>query len=659
MNLKQLLEAQVTEALQASGAMDSSALVKQASKPEFGHYQANGIMGAAKRQGMKPRDLASATLKQLHNASGPDSDGKTSAARVAVPFAVSGDADITQPENQGAINADTQVMADAELDADNTGTSIMANAELDADNTDTPVMADAELDADNTGTSIMADAEIAGPGFINITLRPTFIASCLMDLARDERLGVATQAPETIVIDYSSPNLAKEMHIGHLRSTAIGDAAVRILEFLGHDVVRINHVGDWGTQFGSLLAYMNKLTTEGEALATELKDLEAFYQSASQLFKTDEAFAREARQFVVRLQGGDPDCIKLWQEFINESLDHCDAIYQRLGISLTRQDVKAESFYNDELASTVKLLEQQGLVTLSNGAKCIFLPEFTGKDDEPLPAIVQKSDGGYPYFATDLASLRHRFNDLHADRALYFIDARQTLHMRQLFAIGKAAGFINDQEFRHIPFGSILNKAGKPYKTREGNAVKLADVVDEAVNRAAQLVAEKNPDLPDERRQDIAEAVGTGAIKYAELSKNRSTDYIFDWDTMLSFEGDTAPYLQYAYTRIRSIFRRSGMDPAALSNIKPALHEAQEINLAIKLLQYPEALEAAVEDYQANILTSYLFELAGIFMGFYENCPVLKAEGDRQKTRLLLCRLTADILRHGLDLLGIKTPEQM
>ena len=608
MNLKQTLENRITDALGKAGAKDAPAVVKQASKPEFGHYQANGVMGAAKSLGKNPRDLANEALKHLQPAPNPD-DGAESANTTNKPKAK------TKPK------ANT-----------NTTATDITNA---------------------------ASMEIAGPGFINITLKPDYIAARLQEVAKDRRLGVASQVQETILVDYSSPNLAKEMHIGHLRSTAIGDAAVRILEFLGHQVVRINHVGDWGAQFGSLLAYMDKLATGGETLATELKDLEAFYQSASHLFKTDETFAAEARERVVRLQGGDPDCLKLWQQFINESLDHCDAIYQRLNISLTRKDVMAESGYNDDLASTLTLLEENGLVTESDGAKCIFLPEFTGKDGEMTPAIVQKSDGGYPYMATDIASLRHRVGTLNADRALYFVDARQSLHLRQLFSIGRAAGILGEQDFRHIPFGTILNKEGKPFKTREGNAVKLADVIDESVSRAAKLVAEKNPDLPDATRQQISEVVGTGAIKYAELSKNRVTDYIFDWDTMLSFEGDTAPYLQYAYTRIRSIFRRAAVDPASLDDSPLALNDPEEISLAVKLLQYPEALEAVVEDYQANILTSYLFELAGIFMGFYETCPVLKAEDDLRQSRLLLCRLTADILQHGLDLLGIKTVEQM
>lgn len=577
MNLKQFLDDRICAALEGVGAPGSPAVVKQASKPEFGHYQANGVMGAAKKLKARPAELAALLTGKL----------------------------------------------------------------------------------DLTG---VAATEVAGPGFINITLSPAFIASALQETAQDARLGVAAATPETIVVDYSSPNLAKEMHIGHLRSTAIGDAAVRILEFLGHNVIRANHVGDWGAQFGSLLAYMNRLSPAGETLATELKDLEAFYRSASQLFKNDEAFAAQARQYVVRLQSGDAGCLALWRQFINESLNHCDAVYRRLGISLAREDVMAESAYNDGLPDVISRLREKGLITESDGALCVFLPEFTGKDGEALPAIVRKSDGGYPYMATDLAAVRHRTEKLRADRALYFVDGRQSLHLKQLFAVSRAAGLLGDQDFRHVAFGAILNKAGKPFKTREGDAVKLADVADEAVSRAARLVAEKNPHLAEGERQEIAEVVGIGAIKYAELSKNRATDYIFDWDTMLSFEGNTAPYLQYAYTRIRSIFRRAGIEPeppGMEQGDELTLTEPAELTLAVKILQYPETIEAVIDDYQANMLTNYLFELAGMFMSFYEACPVLKAGDGARQSRLLLCRLTADVLKHGLSLLGIGTVERM
>lgn len=576
MNLKKYLDKQIESCLAAVGAAGAPAVVRQSGKPEFGHYQVNGVMGAAKKIGSDPRALASQTLETL-------------------------------PEDMHNLGA----------------------------------------------------FEIAGPGFINITLNPGFITDQLTIMAKDERLGVAEQDSERILVDYSSPNLAKEMHIGHLRSTSIGDAHVKVLEFLGHEVIRANHVGDWGAQFGSLLAYMDKLETEGKPLATELTDLEIFYQKASELFKSDEPFAATAREFVVRLQSGDEKCRDLWQRFIGESITHCQAIYDLLGISLTPADVKPESAYNDDLAGVISSLEEQGMLEISDGAKCVFLPEFTGKDGDPLPAIVQKSDGGFPYMATDLAAARYRGQELNVNRAIYFVDGRQGLHFQQLYAISRSAGFINsEQEFRHVAFGAILNKEGKPYKTRDGGAVKLADVVDEAITRALTLVGDKNTDLDDEDRQRIAHVVGVGAIKYAELSKNRTTDYIFDWDTMLSFDGDTAPYLQYAYTRIRSIFRRAE-EGANLDNASFLLQEPAELALAMKLLQYPEAVEGVTEDYQANILCKYLFELSGHFMAFYESCPVLKAEDETRASRLKLCDVSARTLKHGLGLLGIETVEQM
>ena len=578
MNLKKYLDKEFENGLRSLGATDGRAAVKQASKPAFGHYQVNGVMGAAKKRKSNPRELAQSLLDLIE-----DSKELTGVARY----------------------------------------------------------------------------EIAGPGFINITLMPEFIQAELTRNAQDSRLGIPLETARKVLVDYSSPNLAKEMHIGHLRSTAIGDANVRILEFLGHDVVRANHVGDWGAQFGSLLAYMDQLEQTEEALTTELKDLEVFYQRASELFKTDEKFATRAREFVVRLQSGDAKCLELWERFIKESIRHCQAIYDLLDISLTGDDVRAESAYNNVLGSTIEKLEAKGLVEISDGAKCVFMDEFTGKDDKPLPAIVQKSDGGYPYMATDLAAAEYRGHTLCVDEALYFVDGRQSLHLSQLYAIARAAGFIKEnQVFSHIPFGTILNKEGTPFKTRDGGAVKLADVADEAIERALKLVSEKNPDLTEEDRNHIARVVGIGAIKYAELSKNRTTDYIFDWDTMLSFEGNTAPYLQYAYTRIMSIFRRAGLDSGDI-NSPFDLREPDEIALATKLLQYPEAVESVVEDYQANILCNYLFDLSQHFMTFYESCPVLKAENEMRGSRLRLCDVSAKTLKHGLGLLGIQTVEQM
>jgi len=574
MNLKQHLDAIISEAMNTVGIASASAIVKQAQRAEFGQYQANGIMSAAKKLKTNPSELAQKVVDQLIEET------------------------------------------------------------------------DFEL-------------EIAGPGFINITLTNEFLGESLQNVYTDSQLGINKISSKSFVVDYSSPNLAKEMHIGHLRPTTIGDAAVRILEFLGHKVTRANHVGDWGAQFGSLLAYMDSISEEGVRLSSELKDLEAFYRKASELFRNDEAFAIKARSYVVRLQQGDETCLALWREFIAESVKHCQAIYDKLNITLTPNDIMAESAYNDALPLLVEDLTEQSLLVESDGAKCVFLDEFKGKDDKPLPAIIQKSDGGYPYMATDLAAVRYRAQELNVDEALYFVGAQQQLHLRQVFAVADAAGYIsNEQKFRHLAFGWVLKADGTPFKTRDGADVKLADVLDEGINRAYQMVVKKNSGLSEEDKRNVARVVGIGAIKYAELSKNRITDYIFDWDSMLSFEGNTAPYLQYAYTRIRSIFRRENINASELTG-EFSLSEPAEIQLAVKLLQFNEAINGVIEDYQANILCNYLFELAGVFMSFYEKCPVLKTEEPIRSGRLLLCDLTAKTLHQGLNLLGIETIEQM
>ena len=574
MNIKKVLDQSITRALQLAGASDSSAVIKQSQKAEFGQYQANGVMGAAKKLKMNPRELAAQVIEALD-----------------LPLA--------------------------------------------------------------------EKVEIAGPGFINIHLDAQAVAEALSKLHTDSMLGIEKPPRQSYVIDYSAPNLAKEMHIGHLRSTTMGDAAARVLDFLGHDVTRANHVGDWGAQFGSLLAYMDQLEQSGEILSTELKDLEVFYKKASALFKSDEEFAIRARAYVVRLQSGDDRCLELWQQFITESINHCQGVYDKLNITLTRQDIKAESSYNDDLAVVVSELKDKGLLEISDGAKCVFLDEFKGRDDKPLPAIVQKSDGGYPYLASDIAALRYRSQTLDADNALYFIDARQKLHMRQLFAVSKAAGYLTQSKvFKHLPFGVILKDDGTPFKTRDGADVKLIDVIDEAIERAFQLVTSKNPDLDETIRQNISEVVGVGAIKYAELSKNRTTDYIFDWDTMLSFEGNTAPYLQYAYTRIRSIFRRAEIDSTSLDS-KIVLQHPVEFALAVKLLQFPEAIDSVTDDFQANVLCNYLFEVSGQFMSFYEACPILNQDDEIKNSRLIIADITSKILKQGLELLGIQTVEKM
>jgi arginyl-tRNA synthetase len=580
MNLKEQLDQHISIALdQALRELELegeySAVVKQAGRPEFGDYQANGIMSAAKQNRVNPRELAETTLKFINL------------------------------------------------------------------------------------TDMAAKLEVAGPGFINIHLRNDFLAGELARMLDDERLCIETLEPETVVIDYSSPNLAKEMHIGHLRSTTIGDAIARILEFLGHNVIRANHMGDWGAQFGSLLAYMDQLSNDTDSLSQELADLELFYQEASKQFREDPAFAQRAREFVVKLQARDPKCIDLWEKFIKESVSHCQSIYDELNISLTLEDVYGESFYNDLLAEVVNDLSSANLLTESDGAQCVFLDEFTGKDGAPLPAIIRKSDGGYPYMATDLAAIKYRSETLKADRAYYFIDARQSLHLRQLFAVARAAGYISPrQDFRHLPNGTIMSEDGKPFKTRTGGAVKLADVLTEAKSRAFDLVSTKNADLDEKSRTSIAAVVGIGAVKYAELSKNRNSDYVFSWDAMLSFEGNTAPYLLYAITRILSIFKRAGVEPPQLQG-EIAIFEPAEKSLALKLLQFPEVIDAVAADCLPNLLCSYLFELSGQFMSFYESCPVLKAEDKTRTSRLLMCSATANTLSKGLELLGIETVEQM
>jgi arginyl-tRNA synthetase len=361
----------------------------------------------------------------------------------------------------------------------------------------------------------------------------------------------------------------------------------------------------------------------------------------------------------VKLQGGDPKCIELWGQFIGESVGHCQSIYDALNISLTPDDIYGESFYNDLLGEVINDLSTAGLLTESDGAQCVFLDEFKGKDGAPLPAIVRKSDGGYPYMATDLAAIKYRSETLKVDRAYYFIDTRQSLHLRQLFAVAKAAGYISpDQEFRHLPNGTIMGEDGKPFKTRTGGAVKLADVLTEAKSRALELVSSKNEELDEQSRKSIARVVGIGAVKYAELSKNRNSDYIFNWDAMLSFEGNTAPYLLYAITRIFSIFRRAGIDPSQIAGAI-VLSEPEEKTLAMKLLQFPEVIQGVVTDCLPNLLCNYLFELSGQFMSFYEACPVLNAVDETRTSRLLLCLATANTLRKGLELLGIETVEQM
>ena len=507
---------------------------------------------------------------------------------------------------------------------------------------------------------VASQVEAAGPGFINITLRDEWLAGALTAAARDPRLGVdAVARPQTVVVDYSGPNLAKEMHIGHLRSTIIGDAVVRALEFLGHRVIRQNHVGDWGTQFGMLIAHMAELEAPHDRLAAELADLERFYRQAKQRYDTDPQFAARARRYVVRLQSGDAECLSLWRAFIDESMRHCEQIYRRLGVTLEREHAMPESAYNDDLPAVVAELAAAGLAVDSDGAMCVFLPEFKGKDGEPLPLIVQKSDGGYLYATTDLAAVRYRVRVLRAERVLYLVDARQQLHFRQVFAAARAAGWVPAQtRLEHLPFGTMMGPDGKPFRTRTGGTIKLAELLEEAEQRAFALVTEKNAALDEAARTRIARAVGIGAVKYSDLAKNRIGDYAFDWDTMLALDGNTAPYLQYAYARVRSIFRRESL-AAIAGEAEIRVAEPAERRLALQLIRLEETLLAVAADGTPHVLCGYLFELAGAFMSFYETCPVLKALPATRASRLSLCMLTASTMRLGLDLLGIDVLDQM
>ena len=505
--------------------------------------------------------------------------------------------------------------------------------------------------------SLIDRLEIGGPGFINIYLSDKEIKQRATRAIQEPTLLIpSAEVPIKVAVDYSSPNLAKEMHVGHLRGTIIGDAIVRVLERRGHTVIRQNHVGDWGTQFGMLITYMEEAVGANNDLPNALSDLESFYRDAKKRFDDDPAFAEKARLSVVKLQNGDKDYLSAWEIFIDESLRHCETVYEALDVTLTRNDLDAESRYNNDLSVIIEDLQGMDLLSDSKGAKCVFLPEFSGKDGEPLPLIVQKSDGGYLYSTTDLAAIRLR-QKMEVQRALYVVDARQSLHFQQVFAVARAAGFSDqDLSLEHISYGTMMGKDGRPFRTRSGDTVKLAELLEEAKQRAYDLVTKKNPTLPDSQRRDIAERVGIGAVKYADLSKNRTSDYIFDWSTMLSFDGNTAPYLLYAYARIKSILRKA---PEKSYDAIQSLSDPEERALCLKILQLGEIIEAVDRDCMPNQLCNYLYELSGLFMKFYENCPILKGEGSQTESRLALCRLTAETLQQGLELLGITPLEQM
>lgn len=504
----------------------------------------------------------------------------------------------------------------------------------------------------------VSKVEIAGPGFLNFFQNSAALAQRLDAALADSHLSVSkTGATQRVVVDLSSPNLAKEMHVGHLRSTIIGDAVARVLEFLGDEVIRQNHVGDWGTQFGMLLAYLEENPAAAE---TELSDLEQFYRAAKQRFDESAAFAERARELVVKLQAGDADCLRLWKQFNEISLSHCQKVYDRLNVKLTPDDVKGESAYNAELGDIVESLKREGLLSESNGAQCVFLDEFKNAEGNPLPVIVQKAGGGYLYATTDLASMRYRSQQLKADRALYFVDQRQALHFQMAFEVARRAGFVHQgMQLEHMGFGTMNGADGRPFKTRDGGTVKLVDLLDEAEQRAYSLVKAKNPDLGERELRQIARAVGIGAVKYADLSKHRTSDYSFNFEQMLSFEGNTAPYLLYAYTRVASVFRKLGTDMEQLAG-EIQLEAEQEQALGAKLAQFSEVLNGVGDKGVPHLLCSYLYDLAGLFSSFYEHCPILTAESEAEKqSRLRLAALTGKTLKQGLELLGLETLERM
>ena len=637
MNLHQTVEREAAAAFAAAGIADSPVVLQPTKNAEHGDFQINGVMGAAKKAKQNPRELAQKVAEAL------------------------------------------------------------------------------------AGNAVIESAEVAGPGFINLRLCPEFLAQNIQTALNDARFGIAkTDKPQTVVIDYSSPNLAKEMHVGHLRSSIIGDSISRVLEFMGNTVIRQNHVGDWGTQFGMLVAYL--VEQQKDNAAFELADLEQFYRAAKVRFDEDPAFADTAREYVVKLQGGDEAVLALWKQFVDISLSHAQAVYDTLGLKLRPEDVAGESKYNDDLQPVVDDLVQKGLAVEDDGAKVVFLDEFKNKEGEPAAFIVQKQGGGFLYASTDLACLRYRIGSLNADRLLYVVDHRQALHFEQLFTTSRKAGYLPENvKAEFIGFGTMMGKDGKPFKTRSGDTVKLVDLLDEAVNRAEQVVKEKNPKwqltteledglkkissltnsdnlknklkynlenkkleitlendvvyhLPIDKidkivsgaeeytdtalsdAEKIARVVGIGAVKYADLSKNRTSDYVFDWDAMLSFEGNTAPYLQYAYTRVQSVFRKAGEWDATAPTV---LTEPLEKQLAAELLKFEDVLQSVADTAYPHYLAAYLYQIATLFSRFYEACPILKSEGATRNSRLQLAKLTGDTLKQGLDLLGIDVLDVM
>ncbi len=499
--------------------------------------------------------------------------------------------------------------------------------------------------------TLISKVEVAGAGFINIWIDNSWLSKELTKIIDDNRIGVGiVENKERVVVDYSGPNMAKQMHVGHLRSTIIGDTLATLFSFLGHEVIAQNHIGDWGTQFGMLIAYLEELGEDNKR--QNLQDLEQFYRDAKVRFDESQEFANRAREYVVKIQQGDTHCLRLWREFIDVSLGHCEEVYSKLGVKLTKDDVRAESFYNPMLPKVIDTLKDRGLLVESNGAKCVFL------DNSDTPIIVQKSDGGYLYATTDLAGLEFRAKELKADRISYVVDARQSEHFKQIFTIAREANIVSPNiKLEHIAFGTMMDKSGRPFKTRDGGTVKLIDLLDEAVLRAKETIKDRDSYSNSKDLDNVARAIGIGAIKYADLSINRESNYLFSWDKMLSFDGNTALYMQYAYARIASIFRRYNQE----LNGKIVISDELEHRLALMILKFEDTLLKASENGYPHIITSYLYDLVTLFMKFYENNPILKDNIDRdtQISRLLLSKLTANTIKKGLEILGIEVVDRI
>ncbi len=506
----------------------------------------------------------------------------------------------------------------------------------------------------------IAEVEIAGPGFLNLTLTTTFLETQLRHLLKDPRMGVASTAhPKKVVIDYSAPNVAKEMHVGHLRSTVIGDALARMYRFAGHQVIARNHVGDWGTNFGMLIEHLIDLGEHAAMASLSIGDLDSFYRAARAKFDADDAFKERSRNRVVSLQAGDPETRRLWAILVNESVAYFAEVYAKLDVTLAPEDIVGESYYNDMLGDVVRDLDQAGLLVESGGALCVFPPGFTNRDGEPMPVMVQKSDEGYGYATTDLAAVRDRVRALGADEILYVVGAPQGQHLEMIYAVARMAGWLPDSvRVEHVAFGNVLGPDRKMFKSRSGETVKLVGLLDEAIERADVALAARQSDLSLEERQHLATQIARAAVKYADLSTERQRDYIFDLERMIAFEGDTGPYLQYAHARLRSIFRRLGAlwEPGDVSF---TLASTPERHLALGVLAFPEAFASSLAGLQPHRLCVYLFDLAQRFTSFYEACPVLSVEPPLRDERLALCEVTARTLSLGLSLLGIEAPDRM